>query len=90
MFLGLDDGMGSFMKKLLDPPRQESLDAAALSLEKLGAMKRHSDTSRGCMVTPLGMHLAAIPSPPIVGKRTLPVLLPLLLLLWPETEDIRF
>jgi HrpA-like RNA helicase len=70
MFLGIDDGTGSFMKKLLDPPRQASLDAAALSLEKLGAVTRPSDLSCGYVMTPLGTHLAAIPSPPIVGKRT--------------------
>lgn len=59
------------MKKLLDPPQQSSLEAAAFSLEKLGAIKNKKDSS--CRVlTPLGLHLAAIPSPPIVGKRTFP------------------
>lgn len=69
MFLGIEDGNGSFMNKLLDPPKRASLVAATMSLEKLGAIKRHADSS-GCALSPLGMHLAAIPSPPIVGKRT--------------------
>jgi HrpA-like RNA helicase len=65
----MEDGTGCFMNKLLDPPKQKSLDAAAINLEKLGAINRNS-VSGECVLTPLGMHLAAIPAPPIVGKRT--------------------
>lgn len=54
------------MGKLLDPPKKESLDAATFSLEKLGAIENQNETYA---VTPLGMHLAGIPAPPIIGKR---------------------
>lgn len=68
MFLEIEDGSGNFMKQLLDPPQQSSLDAAVFSLEKLGAVRSGVGSDRR-VLTPLGLHLAAIPSPPIVGKR---------------------
>jgi len=69
LFLGLEMGSGAFLSDLLDPPAQESIDAAIESLEKLGALtvsSNNGDTQLA--LTPLGMHLAAIPAPPCVGK----------------------
>lgn len=65
LFLGIEQSSGAFLSNLLDPPSQSSIDAAIYSLEKLGAV-----TSKGSKLslTPLGMHLAAIPAPPCVGK----------------------
>lgn len=65
LFLGIDQTSGTFLSKLLDPPSQMSIDAAVFSLEKLGAI---SAQDRALTLTPLGMHLAAIPAPPAVGK----------------------
>eukprot|EP00526_Cylindrotheca_closterium_P003295 CAMPEP_0113647716 /NCGR_PEP_ID=MMETSP0017_2-20120614/25277_1 /TAXON_ID=2856 /ORGANISM="Cylindrotheca closterium" /LENGTH=1482 /DNA_ID=CAMNT_0000559827 /DNA_START=29 /DNA_END=4477 /DNA_ORIENTATION=+ /assembly_acc=CAM_ASM_000147 len=67
MFLGVERGNGSFIKTLLDPPAQESLDAAIFSLWKVGALE-HSSNNDELDLTPLGMHLAGIPAPPVVGK----------------------
>ena len=65
LFLGIEKSSGSFLSKLLDPPSQMSINAAVFSLEKLGAISSYEDT---LTLTPLGMHLAAIPAPPAVGK----------------------
>ncbi|CAJ1930609.1 unnamed protein product [Cylindrotheca closterium] len=69
MFLGVEQGNGSFLKTLLDPPAQESLDAAVFSLWKVGALDHSSSNKNDELdLTPLGMHLAGIPAPPVVGK----------------------
>jgi ATP-dependent RNA helicase DHX57 len=66
LFLGVERTQGSFFNTLLDPPSQESLDAAVFSLWKLGALDRAQ--SGELSLTPMGMHLAGIPAPPVVGK----------------------
>lgn len=66
LFLGVETGNGAFLQTLLDPPSQKSVDAAIHSLWKLGALEKVSDTE--LRLTPLGMHLAGIPAPPMVGK----------------------
>lgn len=69
LFLGLEMGSGAFLSGLLDPPAQESIDAAVDSLEKLGALTVSTNNGdKQLILTPLGMHLAAIPAPPCVGK----------------------
>lgn len=76
MFLGVEDGTGSFLRTLLDPPSGESIDAAIFSLKKLGAVATSSTGSSS--LTPLGMHLAGIPAPPTVGKsKSMRISLPL-------------
>ena len=67
LFLGIERSSGTFLSKLLDPPSQTSIDAAMYSLEKLGALTI-SSPEKTLNLTPLGMHLAAIPAPPSVGK----------------------
>lgn len=67
LFLGVENGSGTFMRTLLDPPSKESLDAAAFSLNQLGALERGASEGE-LQLTPLGSHLAGIPAPPIVGK----------------------
>jgi len=67
MFLGVEKGSGNFLRTLLDPPNQESLAAALLSLRKLGAVSNQDENSN-ISLTPLGMHLAGIPAPPTIGK----------------------
>jgi HrpA-like RNA helicase len=69
IFLGVENGAGTFMNSLLDPPSKESLTAAAFSLAKLGAVEQMA-TGGELRLTPLGSHLAGIPAPPIVGKST--------------------
>ena len=66
LFLGVETGNGTFLRTFLDPPKQESVDAASKSLWKLGALEKLSD--KDFRLTPLGMHLAGIPAPPVVGK----------------------
>jgi ATP-dependent RNA helicase DHX57 len=66
LFLGVERGTGNFLRTLLDPPSQTSVDAATLSLEKIGALERVQGNE--VRLTPLGMHLAGIPAPPVVGK----------------------
>jgi ATP-dependent RNA helicase DHX57 len=66
LFLGVETGNGMFLGSLLDPPKQESVDAASQSLGKIGALEKHGDDE--LRLTPLGMHLAGIPAPPVVGK----------------------
>ncbi|KAL7543887.1 hypothetical protein ACHAXR_013327 [Thalassiosira sp. AJA248-18] len=65
LFLGLEDGSGTFLRLFLDPPSQQSIDSALLSLEKTGALDKEGDIA---FLTPLGTHLAGIPAPPAVGK----------------------
>ncbi|KAL3921982.1 MAG: hypothetical protein SGILL_002453 [Bacillariaceae sp.] len=67
LFLGVEDGTGSFLQKLLDPPSRKSVKSASTSLRKLGAMESVGGAGELCL-TPLGMHLAGIPAPPTVGK----------------------
>jgi ATP-dependent RNA helicase DHX57 len=66
LFLGVETGNGAFLQTLLDPPAKESVDAASLSLSKIGALERVGPNE--IRLTPLGMHLACIPAPPLVGK----------------------
>lgn len=65
MFLGLENGTGSFLKLMLDPPSEQSTQSALYSLEKTGALNRDGDQA---VLTPLGIHLSGIPAPPVVGK----------------------
>jgi ATP-dependent RNA helicase DHX57 len=67
LFLGVERGSGTFLRTLLDPPGQESVDAAIFTLWKLGAVEKQLP-SGDLPLTPLGMHLAGIPAPPVVGK----------------------
>ena len=69
LFLGVEQGSGNFLRTLLDPPSQQALDSAILSLQKLGAVSPRSSEGK-IALTPLGMHLAGIPAPPTVGKST--------------------
>ncbi|KAG7338163.1 ATP-dependent helicase HrpA [Nitzschia inconspicua] len=66
LFLGVEDGSGRFLQKLLDPPPSKSVKSAATSLEKLGALEQVGNEEMS--LTPLGMHLAGIPAPPTIGK----------------------
>jgi len=68
LFLGVERGSGTFTRTLMDPPSQDSVDSAILSLRKLGAVASGEAPGEVCL-TPLGMHLAGIPAPPSVGKR---------------------
>lgn len=65
LFLGLENGSGSFLRILLDPPNQQQIDSALHALYKIGALERNGDLA---FLTPLGTHLAGIPAPPVVGK----------------------
>ncbi|KAL7522187.1 hypothetical protein ACHAWX_006877 [Stephanocyclus meneghinianus] len=65
LFLGLEDGTGSFLSLMLDPPSQGSIDSALTCLEKVGAIER---TGGVATLSPLGSHLAGIPAPPTVAK----------------------
>jgi len=56
LFLGVERGSGTFMRTLLDPPSNESLRAAALNLEKVGAVEP-GDEEGELRLTPLGTHL---------------------------------
>eukprot|EP00980_Cylindrotheca_fusiformis_P005590 scaffold1184_cov132-Cylindrotheca_fusiformis.AAC.11 len=67
MFLGVERGDGKFLNSLLDPPSQGSIDAAIFSLWKVGALEQGVGRNE-LRLTPLGMHLAGIPAPPVVGK----------------------
>jgi ATP-dependent RNA helicase DHX57 len=67
LFLGVERGNGTFLRNLLDPPSQGSVDAAIFSLWKVGALE-HWAGKNELRLTPLGMHLAGIPAPPVVGK----------------------
>lgn len=65
IYLGLEDGSGEFTRTLLDPPSPQSIDSALQYLERIGALNRDEGLA---FLTPLGTHLAGIPSPPAVGK----------------------
>lgn len=65
LYLGLEDGSGEFIRTLLDPPSRQSIDSALHFLNKIGALNKVGDIA---FLTPLGIHLAGIPSPPAVGK----------------------
>jgi HrpA-like RNA helicase len=65
LFLGLEDGTGTFLRMMIDPPSHESIESALACLEKIGAIIR---TDSAATLTPLGNHLAGIPAPPAVGK----------------------
>ena len=65
MFLGLENGSGSFLRIMLDPPSDQAINSALYSLEKTGALSRNGDQA---FLTPLGTHLSGIPAPPVVGK----------------------
>ena len=67
LFLGVERGSGTFLRTLLDPPSREAVDAALFSLSKIGALERGIQNNE-VSLTSLGMHLAGIPAPPIVGK----------------------
>jgi hypothetical protein len=68
MFLGVENGTGNFLGKMLDPPTDQSIHAAIFSLQKLGAIMTDSPVEGSLKLTPLGQHLAGIPAPPPVGK----------------------
>jgi len=55
------------MQTLLDPPSTESMEAATFSLRKLGAIEQLDETEV-LKLTPLGLSVAGIPAPPLVGK----------------------
>uniref|UniRef100_A0A7S2WP36 RNA helicase n=2 Tax=Eucampia antarctica TaxID=49252 RepID=A0A7S2WP36_9STRA len=65
LFLGVERGNGNFLSTLLDPPNKDSIDAAVSCLSKLGAVSQNGEE---LSLMPLGMHLAGIPAPPVVGK----------------------
>eukprot|EP00934_Nitzschia_sp_Nitz4_P000621 Nitzschia sp. Nitz4//scaffold345_size17508//11578//16174//NITZ4_008825-RA/size17508-snap-gene-0.8-mRNA-1//-1//CDS//3329548634//621//frame0 len=66
MFLGLERGDGNFLKLLLDPPKLDAVRAATHSLLRLGALQQANN--KQFQLTSLGMHIAAIPAPPVIGK----------------------
>ena len=70
LFLGVESGDGNFLNTLLDPPKQSSIDAAIYCLTKIGAVSttRNDKEKKSLTLTSLGMHLAGIPAPPVVGK----------------------
>jgi len=69
LFLGVEQGSGNFLSKMIDPPSQIAIDAATFSLEKIGAVVvSNSREERRLTLTPLGLHLAGIPAPPVIGK----------------------
>jgi ATP-dependent RNA helicase DHX57 len=59
MFLGVERGSGTFTRQLMDPPSQESVDAAIFSLRKLGAVAA-GESPGEYRLTPLGLHLAGM------------------------------
>lgn len=65
LFLGLEDGSGEFLRSMIDPPSNESIQSSLLCLEQLGAIERDDGTATLC---PLGRHLSGIPAPPTVAK----------------------
>ena len=68
LFLGMEcTPSGGFLDSLLDPPDRDAIQAAASSLQSMGALEI-GPPSRSYVLTPLGIHLAGIPAPPIVGK----------------------
>jgi HrpA-like helicases len=69
VFLGIEDGSGIFLSKLIDPPCRDALDSAIFSLDKIGAtVTSYNRETKNVVLTPLGLHLAGIPAPPSIGK----------------------
>ena len=71
LFLGVESGDGNFLNTLLDPPTQSSIDAAIYCLTQIGAISTKGNDKKkkkSLTLTSLGMHLAGIPAPPVVGK----------------------
>jgi len=69
VFLGIEDGSGNFLSKLIDPPCRDALDSAIFSLDKIGAIvTTYKSECKNITLTPLGLHLAGIPAPPSIGK----------------------
>lgn len=69
LFLGVEQGSGNFLSKLLDPPSQTAINSAISSLESIGAVNSSvAQDTKKIVLTPLGLHLAGIPAPPLVGK----------------------
>lgn len=66
LFLGVENGFGSFLRTLLDPPSKDAILSAIFALRTLGAVKIVDE--KKVVLTPLGKHLAGIPAPPPVGK----------------------
>lgn len=67
IFLGMEcKPVGGFMQTLLDPPDRKSIEAAAFSLQSIGAIEVNDGGKYS--LTPMGIHLAGIPAPPVVGK----------------------
>lgn len=66
LYLGVENGTGDFFRSLIDPPSTESIIAAESSLVQLSAVER---VNTKLNLTPLGLHLAGIPAPPMIGKR---------------------
>lgn len=73
LYLGVENGTGSFTNTLLDPPSQEAMDSALYSLLKLGAVVNKYNSGE-LMLSAFGNHLAVIPAPPIIGKSKLKAL----------------
>jgi len=68
LFIGVEQGSGNFLSKLMDPPSLTAIEAAISSLQQLGALVTSTGEERRSTLTPLGLHLAGIPAPPCVGK----------------------
>jgi ATP-dependent RNA helicase DHX57 len=69
VFLGIENGSGSFLSKLIDPPSRDAIDSAIFSLDNIGAIVTTCNRERkNVALTPLGLHLAGIPAPPSIGK----------------------
>ncbi|GAX26203.1 hypothetical protein FisN_16Lh020 [Fistulifera solaris] len=65
LYLGVESGTGDFFRSLIDPPTVESILAAESTLIQLSAVER---VNTNLHLTPLGLHLAGIPAPPMIGK----------------------
>lgn len=69
MYIGVENGSGSFFNTLIDPPNKDSLGAAVMCLQRMGAVRNGAVGSQ-LSLTPLGVHLAGIPAHPSIGKST--------------------
>ncbi|XP_075058122.1 ATP-dependent DNA/RNA helicase DHX36 [Mixophyes fleayi] len=58
-------GIGSFLRKLMDPPSREAICLAINHLTELNALDKREE------LTPLGFHLARLPVEPHIGKMIL-------------------
>lgn len=63
-FLGLGD-VSTFLGKVMDKPRPESVTRAVATLAKIGALTANDE------LTPLGYRLANLPMNPQIGKMVL-------------------